>query len=165
VPCSLVEVYWCFRWSYSLHHQGNMLEAVSTSEMLVNFYKATWCNIPEDSRLHTRHCENLKSHLCDKGLTQLCCIKVLGPRSREIFFLCKGLEFDCKFWLQSNYCVFLLVNMATTWTPTSQLDTWGLLEFLWHDSTHEASVWPRASGIRTSGWDVCHPMLRLLSPR
>jgi hypothetical protein len=40
-----------------------MMEAVSTSETTVNFYKNTWCNIPEDSYLHTRHCKNLKSHL------------------------------------------------------------------------------------------------------
>jgi hypothetical protein len=26
-----------------------MTEAVSTSEMSVNFYETTWCNIPEDS--------------------------------------------------------------------------------------------------------------------
>jgi hypothetical protein len=28
-----------------------MMEAASTSEMSVNFYHTTWCNIPEDSRL------------------------------------------------------------------------------------------------------------------
>jgi hypothetical protein len=28
-----------------------MMEAVSTSETSVNFYKTTWCNIPEDSHL------------------------------------------------------------------------------------------------------------------
>jgi hypothetical protein len=39
-----------------------MMEAASTPEMLVNFYQTTWCNIPEDSHLHTRHHENLKSH-------------------------------------------------------------------------------------------------------
>jgi hypothetical protein len=39
-----------------------MMEAISTSEMSVNFYQSTWCNIPEDNDLHTHCCENLKSH-------------------------------------------------------------------------------------------------------
>jgi hypothetical protein len=38
-----------------------MTEAASTSEILVNFYHSTWCNNAEDSHLHTRCCENLKS--------------------------------------------------------------------------------------------------------
>jgi hypothetical protein len=39
-----------------------MMEAASTCEMSVNFYQTTWCNIPEDSHLHTYHHEILKSH-------------------------------------------------------------------------------------------------------
>jgi hypothetical protein len=39
-----------------------MMEAVSTSETLVNFYETTQHNIPEDSHLHNRCCVNLKSH-------------------------------------------------------------------------------------------------------
>jgi hypothetical protein len=39
-----------------------MMEAVSNSEMSINFYQNTWCIIPEDSHLHTHHHENLKSH-------------------------------------------------------------------------------------------------------
>jgi hypothetical protein len=38
------------------------MEAVSTSEASVNFYRTTRCNIREDSHLHTRRRENLKSH-------------------------------------------------------------------------------------------------------
>jgi hypothetical protein len=38
-----------------------MMEEVSTSETLVNFHHTTRRNIPEDSHLHTRRCENLKS--------------------------------------------------------------------------------------------------------
>jgi hypothetical protein len=34
----------------------------SSSEMLANFYQTTQRNIPEDSHLHTRCRENLKSH-------------------------------------------------------------------------------------------------------
>jgi hypothetical protein len=39
-----------------------MMEAASISETLVNFYWTTQHNNPENSHLHTRHCENLKSH-------------------------------------------------------------------------------------------------------
>jgi hypothetical protein len=39
-----------------------MMEAASTSETSVNFYRATRRNNPEDSHLHTRRRENLKSH-------------------------------------------------------------------------------------------------------
>jgi hypothetical protein len=38
------------------------MEAVNTSETSVSFYETTWRNSPEDSHLHTRHPENLKSH-------------------------------------------------------------------------------------------------------
>jgi hypothetical protein len=39
-----------------------MMEAVSRFETSVNFYQTTRRNIPEDSHLHTRRRENLKSH-------------------------------------------------------------------------------------------------------
>jgi hypothetical protein len=39
-----------------------MMEAASTSETLVNFYQTRQHNNPEDSHLHTHHCENIKSH-------------------------------------------------------------------------------------------------------
>jgi hypothetical protein len=38
------------------------MEAASTSETSVNFYHTTRSNNPEDSYLHTRRRENLKSH-------------------------------------------------------------------------------------------------------
>jgi hypothetical protein len=44
----------------STHHPE--MEAASTTETSGNFYQTTWRNIPEDSNLHTRHRENLKSH-------------------------------------------------------------------------------------------------------
>jgi hypothetical protein len=44
------------------NHQGLMVEAVSISETSVNFYHTTRRNIPEDSHLHIRRIENLKSH-------------------------------------------------------------------------------------------------------
>jgi hypothetical protein len=39
-----------------------MMEAASTSETSVSFYETTRRNIPEDSHLHTRNRESLKSH-------------------------------------------------------------------------------------------------------
>jgi hypothetical protein len=39
-----------------------MMEAARTSEMSVDIQLRTWQYIPEDSELHTRHRENLKSH-------------------------------------------------------------------------------------------------------
>jgi hypothetical protein len=39
-----------------------MMEAASTSETSVNFYHTTRSNIPEDSHLHIRRRENLKSY-------------------------------------------------------------------------------------------------------
>jgi hypothetical protein len=39
-----------------------MMEALSISETLVSFYETIWHNIPEDSHLHNRRRENLKSH-------------------------------------------------------------------------------------------------------
>jgi hypothetical protein len=44
----------------SLVQTALMMEAVSTSEISVNFYGTTRRNIPEDSHIHIR--ENLKSH-------------------------------------------------------------------------------------------------------
>jgi hypothetical protein len=44
VPCSLVETDRRFR--------AMIMEAVSTSEMSVNFYKTARRNFPEDSHLH-----------------------------------------------------------------------------------------------------------------
>jgi hypothetical protein len=43
-------------------HIALMMEAASTFETSVNFYKITRRIIPEDSRLQTRRRENLKSY-------------------------------------------------------------------------------------------------------
>jgi hypothetical protein len=40
-----------------------MMDALSASETLVNFYQTTCRNIPEGCHLHTRRFENLKFHL------------------------------------------------------------------------------------------------------
>jgi hypothetical protein len=55
-PCSLIEVYRRFRGACCLH-QGDalMMEAASAARR----------NNPEDSHLHSRRHENLKSHLFD----------------------------------------------------------------------------------------------------
>jgi hypothetical protein len=51
-PCSLVEVYQCFRGACCLTHRGALtMEAASASETSVNFYQTTWHNIPEASHL------------------------------------------------------------------------------------------------------------------
>jgi hypothetical protein len=39
------------------------MEAASASETSVNFYQPALRNIPEDSRIHTRRRENLRSYL------------------------------------------------------------------------------------------------------
>jgi hypothetical protein len=41
-----------------------MTEAVSASETSVNSHQTKRRDVPKDSRLHTRRCENLKSHTC-----------------------------------------------------------------------------------------------------
>jgi hypothetical protein len=61
-PCSLVEIYQLLeRHTASIIRE--MVMAVSTSEMSVNFYQTTRRNIPEDSHLHTHRRENLKSNV------------------------------------------------------------------------------------------------------
>jgi hypothetical protein len=45
------------------------IEAVSTSETLLNFYQTTQRKILEDSHLRTRRPENLKSHLLTEMVT------------------------------------------------------------------------------------------------
>jgi hypothetical protein len=58
--CSLVEDYRRFR-------------GASTSETSVNFCETTRRNNPEDSRLHTRRRENLKSHWKTLSLDRVLC--------------------------------------------------------------------------------------------
>jgi hypothetical protein len=64
-PCGLVEVYRRFRGACCSIIRATDYpddEAASTSETSVNFYQTTRRYIPEDSHLHTRRRENLKSH-------------------------------------------------------------------------------------------------------
>jgi hypothetical protein len=61
-PCSLLEVCRRFRGYCFLHHPIALMEAASTSKTSVNFYQITLRNNPENSHLHTRRRENLKSH-------------------------------------------------------------------------------------------------------
>jgi hypothetical protein len=60
VPWSQVQVY---RRSEVLAMIALMMEAASTSKTLVNFCQTTSRNISEDTRLHIRRRENLKSQL------------------------------------------------------------------------------------------------------
>jgi hypothetical protein len=51
-----------------------LMVAASSSEMSVNFYQMTECNILEDGHLHPWHRENLRSHLLYNSLlcAELC---------------------------------------------------------------------------------------------
>jgi hypothetical protein len=66
VLCSLVEVDKHFRGVYCLYHQDDfmalMMEAVCTSQMMVNFDETSQHYIPERCHLHTCYCKKLKSH-------------------------------------------------------------------------------------------------------
>jgi hypothetical protein len=50
------------------------MEAASTCETPVNFYQTTRNNISEDSHIHARRRENLKSHLCLSPLGFISCM-------------------------------------------------------------------------------------------
>jgi hypothetical protein len=94
-----------------------MMEAVSTSETSVNFYQTTRLNIPEDSRLHYRHGENLISHTeyqsfkrVDSGLHR----KIL--RKTNFVFQVNNIlkityEFThCARYIGNALCLFLIVR-------------------------------------------------------
>jgi hypothetical protein len=66
-PCSLVEVYRYLRGLIAL-----IIKALSASETTANLYQTTRLNIPEDSHLHTRRRENLRSHLKEFPLKASC---------------------------------------------------------------------------------------------
>jgi hypothetical protein len=76
-----------------------MMEAASTSKTSVNFYQTTWCNNPEDSQLHTRRRENLKSHLATLILLQLI---FLGHLIQCFFFS-----------VTSTYSTFITLHIST----------------------------------------------------
>jgi hypothetical protein len=59
-PCTLVQADYCLL--PPIIKIALMMEAVSTSETSVNIYQTARRNIPEETRLHTRRCENLKPH-------------------------------------------------------------------------------------------------------
>jgi hypothetical protein len=62
VPCSLVEVFQNFRGACCpiMPSITLMMDAASISEIMVNFYETTYCNIPEESHHYTCYCENQK---------------------------------------------------------------------------------------------------------
>jgi hypothetical protein len=84
VPCGLVEVYQRFRGTCCLI--ALMMEAASTSEKLANFYQTTRRYNPEDSHLHTRRRENLRSYRSNEGHKPF-------PDIYTGIFVC---EFGCK---------------------------------------------------------------------
>jgi hypothetical protein len=54
--------------SWSVYCTSIIKEAVSTSEMLVSIYHTAQRSFGEDSCIHTRYCENLKSRLVNCSL-------------------------------------------------------------------------------------------------
>jgi hypothetical protein len=60
-PCGLVEIDLFRRFRV-------MMEVVRTSETSVYFNETTWCYIPEHCHVHTRRCDNLKSHVSVNSL-------------------------------------------------------------------------------------------------
>jgi hypothetical protein len=56
VPCNLVEIYRCFRGACCLHHQGDESSSWRYRQYI------TRRNNPEDTLLHIRRRQNLKSH-------------------------------------------------------------------------------------------------------
>jgi hypothetical protein len=62
------------------------MEAVDSSETLGNIYKTVWHHIPEDSKLHSHHCENLRAHYTtvlafDSKTNAIVCIYAKGKDS------------------------------------------------------------------------------------
>jgi hypothetical protein len=45
-----------------------IMDAISTAETSVNFYKTTRCNIPEDSHLHIHFRVNFESNMLNNSL-------------------------------------------------------------------------------------------------
>jgi hypothetical protein len=79
-----------------------MIEAESTSETSVNFYQTTRRNNPDNSHLHTRRRENLKSHI------------FLSPVRRGDILCRILLEFLEQLW--NRCCHFSkLLNRFTPW--------------------------------------------------
>jgi hypothetical protein len=68
-----------------------MMEAVQTSETLVNSYKSTQCYNSEDSHLHSHHRENLKSYLVSYSTSQhqLTITDLLGLHTAALWTLKK----------------------------------------------------------------------------
>jgi protein subunit release factor A len=85
-PCNLVDVYQRFRSACYLHNQGDE----SSSETSVNFYQTTRRYNPEDSRLQTHRCENLKSYnlktLLVLGILYTLLVKI-RHKSKPVSFL------------------------------------------------------------------------------
>jgi hypothetical protein len=75
-----------------------LIEAVSTSEISVNFYQTTWHIIPEHSHLQTCHCKNLKSHQLSNTFLISCSPSAVGS----------WLQHSCEEMPVTLYCHFPL---------------------------------------------------------
>jgi hypothetical protein len=65
MPCSLVETYQCFvPWEWK-HH------------VLKHFDQSTWCQLLEDNSLLSHCCDNLKSYMQEKCLSEECTLIII----------------------------------------------------------------------------------------
>jgi hypothetical protein len=131
-PCSPLKVSWCFRGAYGLHLQSQIISRVrnlswnqvSSSaypsnlkfkvtcsyETLVDSQWTTLHYIPEDSTLHNRCCENLKSYILQLSLNLY---KYSWARVNKLNL--PGVNEFIEFWYnQANLTYMLHFSMLST---------------------------------------------------
>jgi hypothetical protein len=82
---------------------------VSTSETLVNINLTTRLCIPEDSKLHTRRRENLKSHVS----VLLFCVVTASLNFKTACDNSRCHDYECKDdWLSSEMCIVVWQNLT-----------------------------------------------------
>jgi hypothetical protein len=110
-PCNLVKIGRRFRDAFWIHHQGESPLNLWIPEMSVSFYEITRRNISEDSHLHIRRRENLKSHWSTamkrfkRRLNYFQSYALLGA-GEHCFGLCLHLV-----WISSNFSEFVQCNL------------------------------------------------------
>jgi hypothetical protein len=83
VMCSLIYRYQCFRGMY---FSALKMEAAGPSETLVSGCQSIWCYITEDRKLHSQHCENLKSQ--SEECWHRCCFVPMHPMASLLLQYC-----------------------------------------------------------------------------
>jgi hypothetical protein len=64
-----------------------MMEAVSTSDTLVNFYQTTWCNIQEDGHLQEMIQNKFEKHYLGVPITEILHLDVCKESGMCVYFL------------------------------------------------------------------------------